>query len=329
MDENIDHFHPERIDSITKDQEDIPDVRNDWRDPYVFEADNRYFLIIGAAIGDKQTPAVLLFECLDGSLINWKYIKELITFKPVIELFECPNFFKLQDKWVLLGSPYKEVEYYVGTFDVNTLDFTIENSGLIDHCAQFYATNTIQDDKGRTIIVAFERGFSKNEGWNNVISIPRQLSINEDNEIIQKPIDEIYNLRKEKFVVDKTFDLNNIVQIEDERLPQCEINFTINLDGDFKSNLILRENKYNVCQILFSSTGVKFDNILIPFKKQNKIEVKLLIDHSVLELYLNGGQHCATRVIEAIKDLSILEFRGNGSIENLSVYEMGDLSITE
>ncbi|MGD1819455.1 MAG: glycoside hydrolase family 32 protein [Pleomorphochaeta sp.] len=329
LDDKLEHFEKERIDAITKDMKDLPPLRNDWRDPYVFSTDGRYFLVLGAAVGNYQSPSILLFESPDGSLTNWKYIKELISFKPIIELLECPNFFKLEDKWVLLGSPYKEVEYYVGTFDTTSLDFKVEKSGLIDHCAQYYATNTIQDDKDRTIIFAFERGFSKDQGWNNVISIPRELSLNKNNEIIQKPIDEINNLRNQKIIEDTTFNLDSIKQFEDEKLVQSEVNFKIQLEDDLKTNLIFRSGKHGVCQILFSTTGVKFDNIFIPFKKQNSIDVKLLIDHSVIELYLDNGKHCATRIIEAIKDLCLLEFRGNGKIENLVAYEMQDLNIIE
>lgn len=329
FDDNIEHFEKDRINAIATDIENLPQVRGDLRDPYVFTADNRYFLVLGAAVGDKQTPSVLLFESEDGSLVNWKYIKELVTFKPIIELFECPNFFSLNDKWVLVGSPYREVEYYIGTFDVDNLDFTIEKSGLVDYCAQYYATNTIIDDKGRTILFAFVRGFSKNQGWNNVISIPREISLNDNMELIQLPIEETYKLRQDKLIDNQSFDLSHVVQYEDDNLYQSEVNFKINLKDDFKINLILRAKKQGVVQILFSSTGVKFDNIFIPFDKREEISVKLLIDHSVLEIFLNDGRQCATRVIEALKDLELIEFRGNGLIKNLTAYKMGKLNIKE
>ncbi|MBN2757289.1 MAG: glycoside hydrolase family 32 protein [Bacteroidales bacterium] len=329
LNEDLTKFDKNRIESIKINQSDLPIIRNDWRDPYVFKVEDRNFLVLGAAIGEKQTPVVLLFENTDGSLTNWKYIKELISFRPVIELFECPNFFKLQNKWVLLGSPYQEVEFYLGSFDVEKLDFVVEKSGVIDHCAQYYATNTIQDDKMRTIIFAFERGFSKDQGWNNVISTPREISINDKNEIIQKPINEIYSLRKKLLINDLSFDLTNVKQFTDENFVQSEINFNLKLKDNLKTNLVLRSEKMGICQILFSQTGVKFDNIFIPFEKTNSIEVKLLIDHSILELFLLDGKHCATRIIESIKDLNCIEFRGNGEIKNLNAYEMGNLNITE
>lgn len=328
FDENIIHFDNSRINSLTIDMENLPKIRNDFRDPYVFKADDRYFLVLAAAIGDFQEPAVLLFESEDGSLTKWKYLKEIIKFKPIIELFECPNFFKIEDKWVLLGSPYSEVEYYVGTFDTNTLDFNIEKKGIIDHCAQYYATNTIQDNN-RTITFAFERGFSKNKGWNNVISIPRELSIDKDNNLIQKPISDLKNLRFNKFVNIPYLNLESIKQITDKKLTQCEIDFDIVLDDNLKTNLIFKYDNINLCQILFSNTDVKFDSIFIPFNKKDKYHVKLFIDHSIIEIYLDDGKHCATRVIESLKDLNTLEFRGNYLIKNLSIYELNSLNIIE
>ncbi len=331
FDENIEHFEEKRVDALTVDMEGIPEIRNDWRDPYVFQAEGRYFLVIGAAIGVKQSPSVLLFECSDGSLTNWTYKKELIQFKPIIELFECPNFFRVQDKWILLGSPYNEVEYYIGTFDINTLDFKVEKSGIVDHCAQFYATNTFQDDKNRSIVVAFERGFSKDQGWNNVISIPREFTLSEKEELIQQPIEEMKNLRGD-FIVDESrtpFDLNEVKQFIDPKLVQSEINFKLNLSDNLKTNIILRSNNSGICQILFSQTSLKFDSIYIPFEKRDSIDVKLLIDHSIMEIFINGGRQCATRVVEALKDLDTLEFRGNGTIEGLKIFEMNNINVSE
>lgn len=329
LDGDLIHFESKRIDALTIDMKNLPKMRNDWRDPYVFKADDRYFLVLSAAIGNFQEPAVLLFESLDKSLINWTYLKELVKFKPIIELFECPNFFKLEDKWVLLGSPYNAVEYYVGTFNINTLDFEIETKGLIDYCAQYYATNTIQDNKNRTITFAFERGFSKNKGWNNVISIPRKLSLDKEKKIIQEPIFELQNLRIDKIIDISNLHLDKIKQIESEKLVQCEIDFDIDLKNTLKTNLLLKNNKIGIFQVLFSTNSVKFDSIFIPFEENNNYHVKIFIDHSIIELYLDNGKHCSTRVIENLKDINILEFRGNSIIKNLTIYELDSINIIE
>ncbi len=329
FDDDLINFEEKRYNALTLNMENLPPLRNDWRDPYVFKCDGRFFLVLGAAIGDFQNPAILLFESEDGSLINWKYIKEIISFKPVIELLECPNFFKLEDKWVLVGSPYKEVEYYVGTFDTKTLDFNVEKKGLIDYCAQYYATNTIQDDKNRTLIFAFERGFTKNQGWNNVISIPRELSINNKNEIIQKPINELKDLRKKTIIDNDNFILNSIKTLTSNDFNQCEINFKIKLIDNLKTNLVLKNEIHGITQILFSSTSVKFDSIIIPFKKQNLYDVKLFIDNSILEIYIDDGKYCATRIIENLYEIDNIQFRGNCEIEELSIYKMGELNIIE
>jgi len=329
FDDDLIQFEEKRYDALTINMDNLPKMRNDWRDPYVFMSEGRYFLVLGAAIGDFQNPSILLFESEDGSLINWRYLKEIISFKPIIELLECPNFFKLGDKWVLIGSPYKEVEYYVGTFDTKTLDFKVENKGLIDYCAQYYATNTIQDDKGRTLLFAFERGFSKKQGWNNVISLPRELSLNKENEIIQKPILELNNLRKEVLLEENNLTLNSIKTFHNSKLNQCEINFNIKLEDNYKTNLVLKNDIHGLSQILFSTTSVKFDSIIIPFSKQNSYNVKLYIDNSILEIYIDNGKYCSTRIIENLYEIDSIQFRGNCEITELYIYRMDNLNIIE
>jgi beta-fructofuranosidase len=331
LDKNLEVFEEERISCLTADMKDLPKVRNDWRDPYVFTENGENYLVLAAAIGEKNEPSILLFKDEDGKLLNWKFENVLIKFKPVYELMECPNFFKLKDKYVLLGSPYSEVQYFTGNFNSETLSFDKEHEGLLDHCSQFYATNTIVDDvHDRTIVFAFVRGWTSfNKNWNNVISLPRTVDINDRGELIQKPIKEIESLR-ECVINDKsseTLDLLNVYKDMNKKYIQSELDFTIKLNEEGKVNLLLKEDSDTLCQILFTNSYVKFDSIYIPIEKTEDYEVKLFIDHSVLEIFINNGKECATRVIENLNSLDTVEFRGDGNLSNFISYEMASLDI--
>lgn len=67
---------------------------------------------------------------------------------------ECPNFFKLGDKWVLIISAHLVLDtgtvlYYVGDFKDNR--FIPESDGVLDS-GYYYAPLTHLDDKGRRIM---------------------------------------------------------------------------------------------------------------------------------------------------------------------------------
>ena len=108
-----------------------PSFEGDWRDPFIFAADGRTFLVLSGATG--ETAGVALYEATNPDLTRWQYHK-LLYQKPRAEVpfFECPNFFPLQDQWILLTSPFRPVEYVTGAFDVDSLTFTPHRQGVLD-----------------------------------------------------------------------------------------------------------------------------------------------------------------------------------------------------
>ena len=66
-------------------------------------------------------------------------------------MWECPDFFPLADKHVLLYSTERKVYWEVGTFDKRDLRFHTETRGLLDH-GSYYAMKSMVDEKGRRIL---------------------------------------------------------------------------------------------------------------------------------------------------------------------------------
>lgn len=68
------------------------DVPGDWSDPYVFKEKDRTFVTFKACSG-------LVCEAQDKTLTKWKFVGRMDGLDG-----ECPNVFKLQDKWVIVRS---------------------------------------------------------------------------------------------------------------------------------------------------------------------------------------------------------------------------------
>jgi len=332
FDDKLEHWSEERIDCITTHMEGLPKTRNDVRDPYLFQIEGKNYLLLSAAIGENRNPALLLFQDIDQKLLHWKFKKPLITFKPLFELAECPNFIQLRDKHVLLYSPYSEVSYKMGTFNTQSLSFQEEKEGLIDHCSQFYATNTIIDTN-RTIILAFVRGWNSfQKDWNNVISLPRTIEINDDNEIIQKPIEEIYHLQKPLFEKSKEEPISLLKPFThtSDQYIQSSLKFHLAFEKHGKVNLSLKDERGNtITQILMSEQSVKFDAIYIPLKKKSQYTIELFIDHSMMEIFIDDGRECATRVLENLVQIHQIHFKGNGTLTQFASFSMQSLSLSK
>jgi len=85
----------------------------DWRDPFVFREQDRTFMVLGGKLEKERggDAVVLLYEAENEELTCWKY-RGILFRHPDKKLrsIECPNFFKLDDRWVLMFSPYGPVQ---------------------------------------------------------------------------------------------------------------------------------------------------------------------------------------------------------------------------
>lgn len=183
----------------------------DFRDPKIWQkADGSYRLVAGNSTkeGDGQ---ILLYRSEDG--LHWQYEKVLAANRGRFgKMWECPDFFILDGKGVLLTSPTdmlpQDFEYpngngtlcLIGTYDEQTDTFTEERNQAIDYGIDFYAPQTLLAPDGRRIMIGWMQNWetsslhSRQEPWFGQMSLPRELSV-KDGRLFQKPIRELDELR--------------------------------------------------------------------------------------------------------------------------------------
>lgn len=162
----------------------------DWRDPYVFRQGDRWLMTLGGRLRDRK-GAAFLYESPD--LAKWKY-RGVLYESPSDPNWECPNFFKLKDKWVLIASPHGKVRYLVGDFDEAAGKFTPHKQGLVDFGPIYYAPNGLFDASGRHLLWGWLRDV-RGDGWNGALGLPRALSIDADGDLVMQPAKELEQLR--------------------------------------------------------------------------------------------------------------------------------------
>ena len=219
-----------------------PSIKGKWRDPYVFVTEGRTFLIISAQLAESAGGdfVILLYEASDEGLEDWQF-RNIILRKPGYELsfLECPNFVRLGDEWMLITSPYKPVEYHLGTLNLSTYTFAPRVHGRIDAGIDYYATNIATAPDGRTILFAWIRGFRKGRGWNGCLALPRELELGNDGRPITRPVRELEQLRKTPITVaDRAVGEDEIVLASGEALDSAELECSFSL-GE-ASNVELR-----------------------------------------------------------------------------------------
>jgi beta-fructofuranosidase len=170
-----------------------------FRDPFVWrEADGWYCVIGSGIVGEVGT--ILLYRSQD--LVHWESLHELCRGE-VAEtgrMWECPNFFPLGDKHVLLISPIplRKVLYLVGTYRNHR--FTPERMGVVDDGGCYYAPQAMLDERGRRLLWGWLREDRSVEaqqaaGWSGVMSVPTELSLAADGRLVVRPVPELDTLR--------------------------------------------------------------------------------------------------------------------------------------
>jgi beta-fructofuranosidase len=183
-----------------------------FRDPFLWREGETWFLGVGSGLF-KEGGRVLLYRSKD--LRAWEYLHPLASGRwtgkesanPVEsgEMWECPDFFPLGKKHVLLYSTAGQVIWESGELDSKENTFRSEKRGVLDHGA-YYAQKTQLDARGNRILWGWipetrpEVEFSA-AGWAGCMALPRVLSLNSENSLEMQIAPEAQSLRGKSFAL--------------------------------------------------------------------------------------------------------------------------------
>jgi len=180
-----------------------------FRDPFLWREGGVWYLGVGSGVR-KQGGRVLLYRSKD--LRQWEYLHPLASgmwtrkenINPVEsgEMWECPDFFKLGAKHVLLYSTAGKVRWETGDLDPQEVVFHPQRSGVLDHGA-YYAQKTQLDAEGNRILwgwIPETRPEADNSaaGWAGCMALPRVLSLDAQNDLVMKIAPQAASLRGKK-----------------------------------------------------------------------------------------------------------------------------------
>lgn len=179
-----------------------------FRDPKVWKHDDTYYVVCGAS--QNGFAQARLYKSTD--MFHWEFVNVLAESRGEWGyMWECPDFYPVGDKYVLMFSPMGGKErtsvYLVGNFDYDTGKFFYTTSGEIDWGFDYYAPQSFLALDGRRILVGWANawdwmpfwkdwGPTYQEGWCGFYNIPREAVLAEDNTLKFIPVKELQDLRK-------------------------------------------------------------------------------------------------------------------------------------
>jgi beta-fructofuranosidase len=176
-----------------------------FRDPQVWRAGQEWRLVLGSGL--KGGSGVVL-QYRSADLRHWDFINVLYSLGPDVdqgETCECPDFFALGDRHVLLFSTAGHTWYVIGLYDNDR--FVPERSGKLD-AGIYYAAKSMADASGQRVVWGWINGGRlyadmDNQGWAGVMSLPRVLEIR-DGALMVSPLPALSQLEKQEFFNSET-----------------------------------------------------------------------------------------------------------------------------
>ena len=330
------------------DEKDLPDggSKYDFRDPKMWKAPDGTFRCVVGNCAAERDGQILLFSSRDG--LDWKYEKVLaVNHGRFGKAWECPDFFELDGKQVLLTSPMdmlpKGLEYHngngtlclIGTYDETKEVFTEEQNQAVDYGIDFYAPQTLLAPDGRRIMVGWMQNWdtcnlhSPEQPWFGQMSLPRELSV-VDGRLLQKPIRELENLRgKEVKHENVTFSgLTKLDGIQGRKI-----------DMELSVRPLDEENMYRKFAVRFAQnntyhTAVSFRPLESIVKidrkfsgsrraiihqrrsrvnsRNGEIKLRIILDTFSAEVFVNDGEHVLSATIYTDKEADGISFLADG-----------------
>ncbi|CAK1595751.1 unnamed protein product [Parnassius mnemosyne] len=281
-----------------------PNGSPDFRDPKVWRHGDHWYVILGSKTNDKR-GRVLLYRSTD--MKSWEFLTVLAESQGDMGyMWECPDFFELDGKFVLLMSPqglvpqgdrYKNTYqngYIIGSFNYETFEFVQEVPFQeIDFGHDFYAAQTTEVNGKRYLISWFSMWEVPHpedvDGWAGMMTIARELKL-VDGKIIMKPIDQMLVLRENVAIVGN-LEENEGVEFE----KAVEINIQANFNEKVELQLEGREGGDKVWLRWDSEVGKVVvdrgsDDIRqVEWQPNNSHTWRIFLDSSSLELFCGIG----------------------------------------
>jgi beta-fructofuranosidase len=302
-----------------------------FRDPALWREGDNWMLILGSGVRGKG-GMILLYTSRD--LRHWTYLRPLIEGSPsqstsvnpvdTGEMWECPDFFPLGNKHVLLISTMGKVRWKVGTYAHQR--FTPEKEGVVDW-GSYYAAKTMLDAGGRRILWGWIPETRPDAdliaaGWAGAMSLPRVLSLSSQNELQTEVAPDAGALRADQSGSIDAVRIKNLAAEIDVHLHPKADEFTLRLfseAGDFVSISSSHQSGSRELRVNTSAAP-------LPGSPGSPVRLHMFLDGSVLETFANETVALTARVYQIPSGPLRLKLEGEVTLASLQTWQMKPIS---
>jgi beta-fructofuranosidase len=309
-------------------------LHQDFRDPKVFKHGEDYYAVVASCNVD-ESGQILLYK--SRNLINWTYTGVLARSENKLgKMWECPDFFKLDGKDVLVVSPMglsrdgdrfcntSSCVYIAGDFDFENCKFDYDSAEEIDSGFDFYAPQTMIDENGKRILIAWMQMWGRKmptheqqHGWAGAMTLPRELKL-VNGKLYQNPVEEIKKYRINA-VSYKDLTIKDSLSLEGIEGQNLELELHIDFLESNKFGLKVLKDEENETIMYYDKIEGKFvfdrskngEDLTVEEKdsdikyirkvavnlSNNRLKLRIFIDRSSVEIFIQDGEKTMTSTV--------------------------------
>ncbi|MBD5098645.1 MAG: glycoside hydrolase family 32 protein [Clostridiales bacterium] len=317
----------------------------DFRDPKVWREGDTYYAVIGNRTEDGS-GAILLYKSADG--LNWEFVRTLDRcHNQYGRMWECPDFFALDGKQIILTSPQDMMpiglEFHagngtlclMGSYD-RVKGFVRERVQAIDYGLDFYAPQTLEAPDGRRIMIAWMQNWSTVGAkpfhcrWFGQMTLPRELSVR-NGRLYQVPVRELEQYRSRPVihhhisvcgetnlpgVQGRTVDMTVILRPMGQGSYRW---FRLHVAKDGQHDTIIRYKPgESTLKMDRTRSGLPHDIVhtrsFLVTPNNGEIKLRVILDRFSVEVFVNDGEAAASAVIYTPQEADAITFEAEGQV---------------
>ena len=339
-------------------------------DPCIWKRDGMYYALTAGVLregpGGKPVRAEFLHRSKD--LATWEYLHPFLEndrYGLVGDDGACPYFWPIGDRHILLHfSHMSGGKYLLGHYDKPRDKFVVTygsdfNFGPASPCG-VHAPSACPDGKGGVIVIFNMNPGKPTQGWNQIMSLPRRLTLVGPDQLGIEPTGDIESLRGDHQHIDATkLPANEEVVLEGIRGNAMEIVAEIDPKGAplVEMKVLRSPHKEEFTRIAFfrhggyahrgRGRGRVRDSVIaidssyssalpdvrsrppetgpVHIKPDEALKLRVFVDRSIVEVFVNGRQCVAVRVYPGREDSLGVSLRAQGrdaTLKSLDAWQM-------
>ena len=327
----------------------------DFRDPKVWrDPTGTFYAVVGNRTADGS-GAILLYRWIENS--KWEFVHTLdASHNQYGKMWECPDFFPLDGKQVLITSPQEMspigLEFHAGNGTVCLIGeyspdggFARQNVQAIDYGLDFYAPQTVETPDGRRIMIAWMQNWDTvnakpyNCRWFGQMTLPRELSV-KDGRLIQNPVRELEAYRR-RWVTHRNIPVSGEINLPGVQGRVLDMTVTIRPTGPdlyrwFRIRVAKDGQHETIIRYRPDQGTLKLDRIrsglphdivhtrsFLVWPRDGELKLRIILDRFSVEVFVNDGEQAASAVIYTRQSADAITFEAGGSaLINVEKYDL-------